>query len=325
MKVEIKGTCSPAGIKNHIKHKTCMAFSELVTIGAMYNSFVDKAKKGEKKQIKQKDSLPLLKITKSEFASPARLIKALNERFSSVCSKNEDHCWIEQPIFKQDAQSVYKQLQSRFRPLMPSTWIHDKNFLLNTFDIYKVLKQYEDRYADFEFLGVFPLDFMEVKSNSKEEKKCIIGDVCHFQIKKHINDKLEKKQFALVHNMDPHDQPGSHWVSLYMNIDQSDPRFGFSYYDSYGLPESYQVKKLYKAVVDQLGNIHPSLIIPFQRNKKRNQYKNTECGMFSILFVVLCLENKICIKNVYKILDQPSADDRVAAFREKLFRKKRER
>jgi len=44
--------------------------------------------------------------------------------------------------------------------------------------------------------------------------------------------------------------------------------------------------------------------------------------MFSILFVVLCLENKICMKNVYKILDQPSADDRVAAFREKLFRNK---
>jgi len=58
MKVEVKGTCSPAGIKNHKKHKSCMAFSELVTIGAVYNSFVDKAKKEEKKQIKQKTLYP---------------------------------------------------------------------------------------------------------------------------------------------------------------------------------------------------------------------------------------------------------------------------
>lgn len=338
MDIETRGYCSPVGILNHEKYKSCMSFSELVTIGSIYNMLVDKAKSctdespSNKKRVRKECnrfdtsgvSIALKKINKSDFTSSSRLIKALNLRFLGVCDANDDQCWIEQPIFKTNANRVYQKLQKHFRPLMPRSWDRDKNQLLNTFDIYKVLKQYEDRYDDFHFLGVYPLDFMEKESNDT----CMIGDICHIQMKKHIVSKgntisrlkLKKRQFIMVHNMDPHDQPGSHWVSLYINIDPSDPRFGFSFYDSYGLPENHQVKKLYANISDQLQELNLK-VPPFWRNKKRNQFKNTECGMFSILFGILCLENKIPIPKIAEKLNRPDADDRVADFRQKLFRR----
>lgn len=327
MNVETRGSCSPSGILNHEKYKSCMSFSELVTIASIYNMLVDKYtmrshdKKGvahDKKEVLH--DIVLKKINKSDFISSSRLIKALNSRFSAVCAKNDDQCWIEQPLIKTNASRVYQKLQRHFRPLMPSSWKggEDENKLLNTFDIHDVLKQYEDRYEDFLFLGVYPLDFMEKESDDR----CLIGQVCHLQMKKHISRKKKfiKKQFAMVHNMDPHDQPGSHWVSFYVNIDPKDPRFGFSFYDSYGLPESYQVRKLYKRIIDQLLDLNLE-IPPFWRNNKRNQFKNTECGMFCILFVILCLENEMPIKNISGKLNHPDADDRVASFRQKLFRR----
>lgn len=315
MNIETRGTCSPSGIGNAKRHNSCLSYSELVTLGSVYNMFVDGALKRKDKDEKIMKS----KIKKSEFTSPKKLYKALNLRFAPICGEGLDHCWIEQPLLKQNAQDLYKNLQKRFRPLMPSSWSSNKNHLLNTFDILKVVKQYEDKYKDFDFLGVYPLNFMEEKKDMKQ--MCVIGTICHFHIKKHIkNGKLQKKQFAIVHNMDPHDMPGSHWVSLYINIDPDDPRFGFSYYDSYGFSESYQVQKLYNKILEQLVELNMK-VIPFYRNTKRNQYKNTECGMFSIMFIILCLENKAPIQDIYQKLNQPKADDMVASYRTKLFSK----
>lgn len=314
--IEVSGICSPVRTENHKKFNTCLTFSELVTIGSAYNMIVQNKKNPDTKTLKP--------INKSSFSSSKRLISALEDRFSKACPPNDDEverdqCWLEQPILKMNAKDLYSTLQRKFRPLMPMSWKEDKNHLLNTFDILKVLKQYEDRYDDFEFLGVYPLNFME--KDERNDHMCVIGDICHLQMRKHIESEktFKKKQFALVHNMDPHDQPGSHWVALYINIDSSDPRFGFSYYDSYGYDESYQVQQLYSTVGNQLRHLNLK-IPPFVRNKKRHQFKNTECGMFSILFVILCLENKIQIKEIFKKMDMKDADDRVASFRTKLFR-----
>ena len=315
--IEVSGTCSPIRTENHKRFNTCLTFSELVTIGSAYNMIVQNNKNRDNRMLKT--------INKSSFSSSKRLINALEDRFSKACPPNndgmgQDQCWLEQPIFKLNARDLYNTLQRKFRPLMPMSWKADKNHLLNTFDILKVLKQYEDKYDDFEFLGVYPLNFME--KDERNDDMCVIGDICHLQMKKHIESekKFKKKQFALVHNMDPHDQPGSHWVALYINIDSSDPRFGFGYYDSYGYDESYQVQKLYNTVVNQLRQLNLE-IPPFIKNKKRHQFKNTECGMFSIMFVILCLENKIKIKEIFKKMDMKNADDQVASFRTKLFSK----
>lgn len=315
--IKVSGTCSPDRSEYHQKLNTCLTFPELVTLGSAYNMIV-----------REEQNQMYKKINKSDFSSSRRLLNALNDRFSKVCPSKEegkkgkeyqDQCWLEQPIIKLKAKDLYDTLQNRFRPLMPISWKTNKNHLLNTFDILKVLKQYEKKYDDFEFLGVYPLNFME--KDKQDTSMCVIGDICHLQIKRHITDgkEFKKRQFALVHNMDPHDQPGSHWVALYINIDSTDPRFGFGYYDSYGYDESYQVQKLYRTVVDQLRQSKMK-IPPFIKNTKRHQYKNTECGMFSIVFVILCLENKVKIKDIFKKLDLENADDYVASLRTKLFR-----
>lgn len=48
-----------------------------------------------------------------------------------------------------------------------------------------------------------------------------------------IPDHLNFKEKAIVINTDPHDQPGTHWVCLYLDGDTVE------YFDSYGFPPLY--------------------------------------------------------------------------------------
>ena len=72
------------------------------------------------------------------------------------------------------------------------------------------MNQYEDRFEDFLFLGPVPIDF-----DSKDSYgKCIIPEICKLNIKELTDDNIYK--IGIIFNLDKHDQPGSHWVSLYI-------------------------------------------------------------------------------------------------------------
>jgi hypothetical protein len=161
-----------------------------------------------------------------------QLYQALKEKLSPTCG-SADHCWVQQDFV--DPKTKNKLLAKAFRPLKPREWYSNRQTWLNTYDIQKVMQQYQDKYKDFLFLGVFPIDF----ASNDEQGHCIAHEMCSFGLKQVL--EKGKKSFGMVLNLDRHDQSGSHWVSLYCALNPRRKNFGVFYYDSVSNPPPREV------------------------------------------------------------------------------------
>ena len=80
------------------------------------------------------------------------------------------------------------------------------NEWLNSLDISRVMKQYENDYKCFDFLGPSPIDF----DTFKENNECVWDEICNFDLNKSYTKG--KRKFGFIFNLDPHYKGGSHWV-----------------------------------------------------------------------------------------------------------------
>lgn len=246
--------CSPKAKAS--RKNSCSSFEDLQEIVKAYNNNFD-------------DEIKL------EGSNEDFILNELKKKFDKVCKKgNLDFCWIEQPFVKDNAE-IYSKLSKNFRPQKPQSWLANSNHWLNTYNILDVMKQYEHIHTDFVFGGVFPIDFAN-------KDVCSIYNSCTFSIKKMQEDK--KTRFGFVFNLDRHYEPGSHWVSLFGNIDPTSPQYGMCYFDSGGTKPPKEAIMFMRYISEQLNEKH---IVKFNPIKK--QFKNTECGVFSIWFLTLCL------------------------------------
>lgn len=262
--IEIGGKCAP-GNDSYDKLGTCINLDELQNAASIYNEKFSNSEK-TKIGIKKSKSHKLL----------------LNELKQKLKCK-DDHCIVN--------QIGDKDLLKKFKPKTPETWLKDERTWLNTYDIINVMKQYEFKFPNFKFMGVLPIDFMR---NYPKTDKCIVNEMCNFD----MNTLIEKKydQIGFVINLDKHDEPGSHWVSLYANIDPKLKKFGVCYYDSVGsYPSDYVLDfiSMFKNKVYDHFKRDAKIIKKFKlfHNFMKHQFKNTECGMFSMIFLIVCLEN----------------------------------
>jgi len=292
MPIKTDGFCSPLRVGLHSKTGTCLTVEELRSVAALYN----------KKH-------PQDAIQREAFKDHKQLVKELDKRFKSKgCDKGADHCWIKQDEVKE----LYHALQENYRPPTPFEWLKKARTWLNTFDILNVMKQYQTN--GFKFLGVFPVDF-----NQKKNDTCVVRDMCSFNAIELLNNGI--KHFGVVFNLDRHDQPGSHWVATYCNMDPSSKKYGICYYDSGGSKPPNYIKEFMKDVKDQVSAHHKTDKFLARFNNTRHQFKNTECGIFSMLFLILCIEN---LNETYRItrhkIPKHKKDSLVHQFRKKLYR-----
>ena len=257
--------CSPYhSVKHASKDGTCYSLSNLRTIAREYNKLVSDDKK--------------IHLNQSKKA----LYTSLEEAFQDVCST--ELCWA-----KQLEYPSMKNVMAAFRPPKPKEWNQDPRTWLNTYDILDVLKQYEVLYKDFKFLGVFSIDFIET---NPETQRCIGDFMCSFRIESVLEEK--KKRFALVLNLDKHSGPGIHWMSVYCNLNPKKPNFGIYYYDSVANKTPKEVEKFMNIIKTNVETVFPSKIaskFQVESNKIQKQTKDTECGMFSIVFLTQCLKH----------------------------------
>lgn len=298
--ITIAGKCAPSAFDNYKSTLSCLSANELITIAALYNKDIEK--KEERLQMK-------------DFANTKKLVEFLNKRFSNVCRPNDDYCWINQPSIK--SSDLYQKIKKNYRPEKPSSWKYNKTTWLNTYDILNVMNQYSEKYQNYKFLGVFPIDFMDTYNNSSV---CIRPNICGF----HINDliKENKTEFGIILNLDKHDQPGSHWVSIFGSIDPKSKKFGLIYYDSLTIkPTNYILKfcEIFKKQVNETFDKKISNKMILQFNKIKHQFKNTECGMYAMIFNILCIENKneTYVKTLCRI--DTGSDDLINEYRDKLY------
>jgi hypothetical protein len=159
------------------------------------------------------------------------------------------------------------------RPAQPETWKGDPDMWLDSLNIKAVMDQYEEAFPEFKFMGPFPIDFAAKDPYSKEEDKCIIGEMCGLNLKEELNKG--KTKIGIVYNLDPHYKGGSHWVASFIDI----PKKRYYYFDSYGMKPPTPVYKFMQWLTLQ----EPAMKLGW--NGRRFQRLNSECGMYCMYFI----------------------------------------
>ena len=184
----------------------------------------------------------------------------------------EDYCWLKNPIIQKlgDLELEY----ATFLPQKPKEWSANRYTWLSTLDIRNVLLQYEEKYPNFSFIGPVPIDF-----DTKKGKQCISPELCNIDVSDLITQG--KKLVGIVFNQDKHNMPGSHWVSLFVDLTKG----GIYYFDSVGkLPKKevvdlmIRLKKqanqcIFKGIlpIDDLDNSHCLTVSLKKKSKSDDQ------------------------------------------------------
>lgn len=215
---------------------------------------------------------------KIETNSPKEIHMQLSEHLKDLC--NTEACWLKQ---KGAFGRVENELTNSFAPESPPEWKKNPNEWLSSVDIMKVMKQYEKAYKYFDFMGPTPINF----DSRKLYGECVWEELCNFDLKKLIDKG--KTMIGIIFNTDPDNKPGQHWISMFINIKNKTIFF----FDSTGDPAPKEVMRLIERIKKQGLSLNQPIKFKFDSNKGvEHQNGNTECGMYSIYFIVQMLENK---------------------------------
>jgi len=211
---------------------------------------------------------------KIKTSNPLTILDELKTRLKDECAS--ENCWLK---LLPPSQRIFLE-QRVFRPFHPKEWNDNPREWLSNFDILKVLKQYEQSYPEFEFLGPCPIDF-DKKLN---DQKCVCSEICKFQLSNYI--KKGTKKIGMIFNLDDHDEAGSHWVSLYIDISHKI----IFYFDSALNDIPPEIDVLAQRILKQATNIQETYT--YKQNKIQHQFSNTECGMYALFFLITLITEK---------------------------------
>ena len=248
---------------------SCIPLSILTEMAEAYNKYKSNNLKNKyTNDVSTNDQL--FDLTKYVNNSD-KLKTYLVDKFQEIYNDKKQHEWIKQHFMTHmNKKSIDFLKNNTFRPSGPQgqfDW-------LSTINIDLVLEQYEYKYNDFEFLGAVPIDFEELT-------------FLPFQ-NMNFNDfeKKNKKRIGIIFNLDEHYKSGSHWVSLFCNLEK-----GQIYYsDSYGILPEKRIVSFIDKMKQYMKN--KKLNIDYQINRTQHQTGGSECGVYSINFILRLLKGK---------------------------------
>jgi Ulp1 protease family, C-terminal catalytic domain len=230
------------------------------------------------------------------------------------CTKED--CWLKQI---EDAQLREHIDNMTFAPDHPPEWKKVPNTWLSNVDIFEVLKQYQDKYKEFKMIGPTPIDFDTRIPD--ENGECVWEELCTFSLEKQLKQGITK--IGVVFNLDKHNQGGSHWVSLFIDLADS---FLF-FFDSNGDKIPRRINKLVQRIVEQGSQLEKPIQFEFYENHPfEHQRQNTECGMYSLFFIISMLTHKVGSRKFKHFKDKIAffkkkriPDEHMLKYRKKLF------
>jgi hypothetical protein len=197
-----------------------------------------------------------------------KLIIQLRDRLKNKC--NDQICWLGLDFIKKLNDDTIDKYT--FRPKLTN----NRFDWLSNINIDEFLKQYELKHKNFKSFGAVSYDyddypFYELYNLVHDEKYL---------------DKLiknGKNKLGIVYNLDKLGMGGSHWVSLYSDLKNKKIYF----FDSVGNKPGARIKLTINKIKKWLGNDCEIKI-----NKTEHQKKNSECGIYSIYFIIKSLEDE---------------------------------
>lgn len=199
-----------------------------------------------------------------QFMNEIKMEKKNGNGFKNM---KKHYNWLLLPIFK-DLRGKYSK-DDFFRPRGPNTghqW-------LSNFDIENVMHQYEKTYPEFKFLDAVPRDFDDFAQWNFSNK-----DYNNF-----TDNGIKKTKFGVIFNNDKSNQSGSHWTALYFDMNKKQIYFQ----DSVGNKPKEEFIRLMDSVEKQMGKG-----VDRRFSETRHQRENSECGVYSLSFILRLLNNE---------------------------------
>jgi hypothetical protein len=272
-----KLNCSPTNSEKSISNFTCYEKDDLLQLKTIWNA------RHPDKPIETND--------------PKEIWVELKNYYSNIC--NKESCWVRQMVKN---PKLKRELLNSFAPKSPDEWKKNPNEWLSSLDILRVMNQYEKKYKYFDFIGPSPIDYDTHMLNGE----CVWEELCHFNLKNHMKKKYTK--IGVIFNTDHHNKGGEHWISLFIDIANANIFF----FDSVGHTIPKRIKNFVDDIILQGKELKNPINFEFEQNEIEHQKGNTECGMYSLYFIIHMLENKF-------IKTQKIKDEYIEKFRKIYF------
>lgn len=246
---------------------------------------------------------PFAKITSNDAKD---IWKELKRKLRNSC--NRESCWFKSELLGGTTnlnEKDLKLIKYTFAPKAPKEWNKQPRTWLSSSDIMAVMRQYEYFYPSFDFIGPAPLDF----DHHLHDGKCVWEELCKFSVEQ--VRQAGKTKIGIVLNTDYHDEPGQHWIALFIDLENG----YIMYFDSTGQSPPHEVKHFYNRVRKEAKKIKEPLKLFI--NKTKHQKKNTECGMYVMFFIIELLTGK---KKPVDFMNKKVHDDEAFQLRRQYFR-----
>jgi len=238
---------------------------------------------------------------------PAKIWQALNEKLTSCSAPIQDTCLLQ--TLHNDAMRQKIQ-DAIFVPESPTSWLQNKNEWLSNNDISRVLKQYETAYSTFRAFEPTPIDF----DTRLSDGGCVTREMCQFSVGEQLRNG--KTKIGIVFNLDKHTGSGTHWVAMFIDLDN---HFGF-YFDSNGDAIPPEINQLKNRIMKECKEQNIPLRFYSNRNME-HQKSNSECGMYSLFFIITMLTGNQSVREKIKLFKTKRITDaRMEQYRKIFFR-----
>ena len=285
----VKGHCSPRIDNESI---TCLSKKILIKIAKILN--------------KEYDSNINIHSSKKKLFNHIQTVMSKH----SSCLK--ESCWSQlNLLFNNLSKEDYNLVEKSFKPFQPKKWKENPNTWLTTHDIDNVMEQYEKKYPYFQYIGATPIDFHLKNKNGS----CLVSELCHLNIKELKKNK--KKSIGLVFNIDPHNKPGQHWFSMYIDMVGKNRRDKPSIYFFDSAKAINDIHSVPQQILDFIEKIQNNNNYSFDvlYNDIQHQYGDTECGMYCLHFLIHMLKGM----SFHNYIQRKLTDKKMEKFRKKYF------
>ena len=225
-------------------------------------------RKGDTTCYTKEQLVKMAKILNEKEGSKIKLTGTKEELWNTIRMHLFDECdyeweWMDNKSIKElnDREIKYET----FKPPMPTAWLKNQFTWLTTTDILNVMRQYEKLYNEFKFFGPVPVDC----------PKDIYCELTNINL-----GKMNRKginMIGVIFNLDKHNEGGSHWVGLFANMQDNT----ITYYDSTGNPPPDYIKYFIQMLKRQMKS---GVVVEW--NKKKHQFGGSECGVYSMNFII---------------------------------------
>ncbi len=275
---------------------SCFSEDEIKKLVYIYNKHF--CKKNMKICYVQK-LIPLVNKKTKKKHTVEQLYNMLKSRLINFNKKyDSEYRWLKINEFKKE----FVNTENIFIKKMPTEWCRNiKKWRqqeieapwLSNYDIDDVIIQYEDKYDKFKFLGSIPIDFshnkygtcvLKIFSNDNERNKWVKPSENTQRCNFNISEYPDKECFGIVFNTDTHTGGGKHWMGMYINLKTKCILFFDSATTYYNLHK--EIRKFVSNIEEQYSDID----FTFKYNTVTHQQTNSECGMYSIYFILTMID-----------------------------------